>query len=93
MEKDFDLFLEACENLKSKGEDFCVVTIVDAKGSIPQNIGAKMIAANSVVYFGTVGGGKVEAKALEVAIYLLKSSIHKSTEFHKWNLQKDVGMT
>jgi xanthine dehydrogenase accessory factor len=70
----------------------CVsVTIVNMKGSAPQNVGAKIIVGTTGLLFGTIGGGKVEALAIDHAIKILAN---KSTfDFVEWNLQKDVGMT
>ena len=44
--------------------------------------------------FGTVGGGRVERKALEVAQELLeRRDVARPTMLVDWNLQNDVGMT
>ena len=41
---------------------------------------------------GTVGGGKVEARAIEHALLLLRRGAIEP-EMMKWNLQRDIGMT
>ncbi len=48
-----------------------LVTLVDALGSTPQDAGAKMLVTPAGVLTGTVGGGKVEAKAIDLAATLL----------------------
>lgn len=68
-----------------------VVTIVNFKGSIPQEVGARIIVDSHGLIFGTVGGGKVEIKTIEVAKKLLTSE--DNYLFAEWNLQTDVGMT
>ncbi len=46
-----------------------VITIIDKQGSIPQNIGSTMLV-NEAVY-GTIGGGSLEANAIEIAKAML----------------------
>lgn len=91
MERNFDKFLQAYQSIKTDGIDMCIVTLVNARGSIPQNIGARMIVSQNQILFGTIGGGKLEAKAFEVAKDLIQN--FNATNLVTWNLQKDVGMT
>jgi xanthine dehydrogenase accessory factor len=72
---------------------FVAVIMVDANGSVPQEIGAKMLVTKSGHDFGTVGGGKVETKAIEEAKLLLANGSSKTTQFVNWSLSRDVGMT
>jgi xanthine dehydrogenase accessory factor len=69
------------------------VTVVDTIGSVPQDRGAKMIVTAAGLKFGTVGGGKVETKAIGEAQAMLRGAEAETTKFAQWNLQKDVGMT
>ncbi|MBY0402887.1 MAG: XdhC family protein [Cyanobacteria bacterium] len=88
----------------------CVmVTLVDAIGSIPQEIGAKLLVFqnndgfDSIGFQGTIGGGKLEKKALSVAQEMLLSTSEasdrikkkeiKKHQLHRWHLDLDVGMT
>src|SRR5690606_35704731 len=61
------------------------------------DIGAKIIVTESGLQFGTVGGGKVEAKAIQFAKELLSDKNPKEMTSNglllTWNLQTDVGMT
>ncbi len=50
-----------------------------------------MIVTDQGLDFGTVGGGKVEAKAIEHALQMLQ--IDSSHAFADWSLKVDVGMT
>ena len=69
------------------------VTVVDTTGSVPQDRGAKMIVTAEGLRFGTVGGGKVETKAIAEAQQMISGEIAENTRFAQWNLAKDVGMT
>lgn len=71
---------------------FVMVTLVDVIGSSPQNAGSRMLVTQDGLYAGTIGGGKVEFKALNEAKFLLENKSHTTT-FVEWNLQKDVGMS
>lgn len=71
---------------------FVIVTLVDAIGSSPQNAGSKMLVTHDGLYGGTIGGGKVEFKAINEATSLLGNNSRK-TSFVEWHLQKDVGMS
>jgi xanthine dehydrogenase accessory factor len=82
-------FWEFCRDMR---EAFQVVTLVSGRGHVPQDLGAKAIITESGLVFGTVGGGKVEAKAIQWAQERIKSE-KKDPELLCWNLQRDVGMT
>ncbi|MBU6376453.1 MAG: XdhC family protein, partial [Bdellovibrionales bacterium] len=88
-------FYEAAGELESRGQSFVVVTLISGRGHIPQDPGAKAIVTANGLYFGTVGGGKVEARAIREAQALLQSEAREAKDpvVHTWNLQKDIGMT
>lgn len=73
------------------GSDLVVVTVAAARGSVPGEAGAKMLVTRDGLLSGTVGGGRIEARAIEEALELLDSS--EITRLHRWNLQQDIGMT
>ncbi len=77
---------------QSSGAPFCCVTVVDTLGSAPANRGAKMLVTRAGLEAGTVGGGKIEARALLEAAQMLDSG-ETEPKFHSWNLQTDLGMT
>lgn len=87
-------YVERLAELDRKGHPFVSVTMVDAIGSTPQDIGSKMLVDQDGLVFGTVGGGRVERQAIEAAQSML-SHIDPTTnsELVEWNLQQDVGMT
>lgn len=85
-------------NLLAAGEPFVSATMVDSIGSVPQNNGSKMLVTAEGLYYGTVGGGKIENRALEISREMLDA--HKNskpdsgiTRLVKVNLNQDLGMT
>ncbi len=68
-----------------------LVTLVEATGSTPQDQGAKMLVTEQGLECGTVGGGRVEAKAIDVAREMLQ--VGPRRKLVDWNLKADVGMT
>lgn len=82
---------EEIAHLHREGRDAVVVTVIEARGSTPADVGAKLIATTEGLHSGTVGGGKIEARVLSEAAALL--SYGPSTIVHRWNLQRDIGMT
>src|SRR5881394_1362 len=86
-------FFEALNELMASETPLVAVTVVDVVGSVPQDRGAKMIVTHEGLHSGTVGGGKVETKAIAEAQKMLSGEIAEPTRFAQWNLNKDVGMT
>lgn len=86
-------FFEAQNDLATSGTPFVAVTVVDTLGSTPQDRGAKMLVTSEGRVFGTVGGGKVEVRAIAEAQSLLADAAAPKTRFHQWSLEKDIGMT
>ena len=91
-------FIRQIESLQHEGIPFCVVTIVDARGSIPQIVGARAIFTGKGLAHGTVGGGTLEATCQKKALELIDGDAVAgakavSTHFQRYNLQKDLGMT
>jgi xanthine dehydrogenase accessory factor len=86
-------FFEAQNDLAESGAPFVAVTVVDTLGSTPQDKGAKMLVSSAGRVFGTVGGGKIEARAIEEARKLLDDDTAPKTRFFQWSLEKDIGMT
>lgn len=74
------------------GSDLVVVTVAATRGSVPGETGAKMLVTRDGIPRGTVGGGRIEARALAEAVEMLDSP-GETTRLVTWNLQKDIGMT
>lgn len=89
-----DSYYEKVNELLSARVPFVAVTVVDTTGSVPNDVGTKMLVTEKGLHHGTVGGGKVEKKAIDEAIALLNSDdASRRTHFVNWGLEKDVGMT
>ncbi|HEY9681250.1 MAG TPA: XdhC family protein [Oculatellaceae cyanobacterium] len=98
------LFFSKLNELLQSQCPFVMVTVVDTIGSVPQDVGSKMLVTEEGLFFGTVGGGKVEARAIAEAksmlgepVRVLSSSrnrhVPSHTKFWNWSLSKDIGMT
>lgn len=80
--------------LLDEGISFVSVTLFDVHGSAPHEVGGKMIVTADGLDFGTVGGGRIEAKAIDLAIEMLGNQTKfASTIWVDWSLKADVGMT
>jgi xanthine dehydrogenase accessory factor len=86
-------FFEVLNELMAAEVPLVTVTVVDTMGSAPQDRGAKMIVTAEGLRHGTVGGGKIETKAIAEAQRMLRGELADTTHFVQWNLNKDVGMT
>ena len=91
-------FIQQIESLLGQRISFCVATIVDVHGSIPQIAGARAIFTRDGLVHGTVGGGTLEATCQKKALELLANEVGafgrgSSTHFQRYNLQRDLGMT
>jgi xanthine dehydrogenase accessory factor len=84
-------YWENLEGLLSEGRPFASVTLVDIVASAPQDVGAKMLVTSDGLFSGTIGGGKIEARAIIEAQKLLTE--RAANRFVEWNLQTDIGMT
>ncbi len=85
-----DIYLKIQEQIHSS-KKFVVLTLADKSGSAPQEIGAKAMVGPEGLIYGTVGGGKLEARCIEVAQSMIETQ--ERTKYATWNLQKDIGMS
>ena len=65
-----------------------LVTVVEARGSTPCAVGDRMLVGPEGWRAGSVGGGRLEAKALGLC-----AESADRMQLVTWNLQTDVGMT
>lgn len=93
MTASFNDYVDQFKKLSDDNIPYVLVTLTEVKGSAPQDPGAKMIVTEKGLHFGTVGGGKVETKAIMESIAFLNNSKTKHFVTYDWNLQTDVGMT
>ena len=84
--------IEALSKIAATGVPFAAVTLVESTGSTPQDAGTKMLVDASGLVHGTVGGGKVEHRAIEFAQTMIED-VARNRELVDWNLQRDIGMT
>jgi xanthine dehydrogenase accessory factor len=85
-------FYEQLVALEREGIAFVLVILTEALGSTPQDTGAKMLVTSAGLHAGTVGGGKVEAKAIALAREMIAGG-KAGSQFVNWTLRTDVGMT
>jgi xanthine dehydrogenase accessory factor len=78
--------------LECAGTAFALVILTESLGSTPQDTGAKMLVTAAGLHTGTIGGGKVEARAIAVAQEMLADTT-RTPQFVTWSLKTDVGMT
>ncbi len=64
---------DAAVNLLARKENFAMVTIFDRSGSAPRAKGAKMIVREDGSIIGTIGGGRLEADAVDMAKKAIKA--------------------
>jgi len=88
-------FYEELVSLEREAVPFVLVTLVESLGSVPQDTGAKMLVTEQGLHVGTVGGGRVEARAMAFAQEILAMSdlAQQPPRFVNWSLKGDVGMT
>ncbi len=58
---------EAMVGLLRQNESFAVATLFDKSGSAPRSEGAKMVVRADGSIIGTIGGGRLEAEAIDLA--------------------------
>lgn len=75
-----------------EGCPFAVLTLLKSEGHVPQDPGAKALVSAAGLISGTVGGGKVEAKLVRLAMDMLGDQI-KIPRLEFIDLQRDLGMT
>jgi xanthine dehydrogenase accessory factor len=85
-------FLEAALACEQEGAPFAVVTLLSSRGHAPQDPGAKAIVTSLGLRWGTVGGGKIEARCIAHARECLGGDARDPQVF-TWNLQRDIGMS
>ena len=86
--------LKQMQILLEAGTPFVNVTLVETKGSTPRAQGGRMLVTLGGLNSGTVGGGLVEAKALDFAMdFLIENKLNDQTKFIEWNLNRDAGMS
>lgn len=86
-------FWKALLQAQEEQKPYVVMTLLNVRGSAPQEVGAKALVTPSGLRAGTIGGGKLEATAIAKAKEILTQSHRSHPELVTWNLQKDIKMT
>jgi len=76
-----EIFKEALGRI-NRGETIALVTVVEAKGSTPREVGAKMLVNKDGLVAGTIGGGITEAKVIEKAKEAIKKGEDGLLNYH-----------
>jgi xanthine dehydrogenase accessory factor len=71
------------------GEPFAIATLVDAHGSTPQKVGARLLVRGDGTTIGTLGGGCIEAEVWEVARGLIGTGKARLLDF---TLNEDIAI-
>jgi xanthine dehydrogenase accessory factor len=77
------------QQMIDQGQPVAVATIVDAKGSVPREVGAKMIIHPLGQHVGTVGGGCGEADVIRIALDVIQDGIPRTVHV---DLTEDISM-
>jgi xanthine dehydrogenase accessory factor len=80
-----EIYIEMKKRLEG-GARAAMATIIQAKGSTPQRVGAKMVVFDDGSFIGTVGGGCVEADIWAEAREVLRTG---KTGIYHFNLAGD----
>src|SRR5919201_4909322 len=67
-------WIDALASLSAAGARCVLVTVAQAEGSTPREAGAKMVVSADATA-GTIGGGHLEHKAIEIARSYLELSV------------------
>ena len=86
-----DIYQELAR-IAAAGEEAALVTIVAASGSTPRGVGAKMLVRADGSILGTVGGGNIEAKAIEMALEAIKQGQPRQFHFDLSGDKEELGM-
>jgi len=74
---------EAMAELLRQNESFVVATMFDKSGSAPRSEGAKMVVRADGSIIGSVGGGRLEAEAIQLALEVIRA---RKTVVQSFNL-------
>lgn len=77
------------ERLLAAGEPFAVATLVDAHGSTPQKVGARLLVRKDGSTIGTLGGGCIEADVWERAKLAIETRQPATVDFE---LNEDIAV-
>lgn len=91
-------YLAKAQELSANGTTFVTATLVKPEGHVPQDAGAKAIITQAGLAWGTVGGGRLEARVVEHALALLaragsgQGPASIAPELIRYDLKRDLDM-
>ncbi len=90
-------YIAKAQELSVQGATFVTVTLIAPEGHVPQDIGAKAIVSKAGIVWGTIGGGRLEAKAIDHAKGLIsRAETASNTDtvpcLVRYDLQQDLNM-
>ncbi len=85
---DQEVFAQLAE-LRTQGSEVCLATIVEAAGSTPREVGAKMLVCPDGATYGSVGGGCGERQVKTAALRCLLAG--GAPELVEVDLTDDLG--
>lgn len=74
-------WLEKSAEINRSGKPFVLVSVIRSGGSTPRGTDAKMLVLPNGSFFGTIGGGHLEAKAIQDALEFLKSGESQTVSY------------
>ncbi|WP_461105793.1 xanthine dehydrogenase accessory protein XdhC [Tessaracoccus terricola] len=84
-------WIKALDMLRDQGHPAVLVTLTDVRGHAPRDPGAKLVVS-AVGQWGSVGGGNLEAAAVERAVAMLHHGLTRP-EFLEFGLNEHVHNT
>ncbi|WP_422762795.1 XdhC family protein, partial [Pseudomonas syringae] len=79
----------ALAEVQARGEPGILVTIIEELGSAPRNAGSEMVVCAERIH-ATIGGGRLEYKAMEIAREMLASGT-RQTRLDRFNRGASLG--
>lgn len=77
------------QNMLDEKQTVAVATIVEAKGSVPREVGAKMLIHPLGRHVGTVGGGCGEADVIRAGLDVIEDGLPRTVHV---DLTEDISM-
>lgn len=77
------------EQVRIKGDEAALCTIIHTRGSTPRKVGAKMLVLSNGTIKGTIGGGNLEKEVIRNALAQLKKNepnVFKHDLLHQHNM-------
>lgn len=89
-------YVEAASACVAAHEPFVTVTLVQIEGHVPQDLGAKAIVTREGLRWGTVGGGRLEARAIDHAKSIIEAAAapdaDRKPQLIRYDLKQELGM-